>query len=222
MGKTLNGILAGTSGKVGPVVVAKGQGDEDIVRIKPSKTTKLPKQSQLDQRSIFSKVTAFTTQTQSVMNIGYQAFQKEVKPLNAANQYLLKNAVTGTTPLNFKLDLTKVKISKENGGLQLVDVAMVSTVAAKLTLSWDFNAEEYNAAELIKRGLDQGVILLYNEATGYSFTRTDNVLRSAGTVTITVSKSFTGVPVHVWMFFAAVDGQVSPTQYLKTITILAK
>lgn len=55
MRKTLNGLLKGVSGSVGPVVVARGQGDEDIVRIKPSKSTKPKKQSQLDQQSIFKK-----------------------------------------------------------------------------------------------------------------------------------------------------------------------
>lgn len=222
MGKTLNGILAGTSGKVGPVVVAKGQGDEDIVKIRPSKSTKPKKQSRLDQESIFSKVSDFVTQSQSVLTIGYQSYQGEVKPLNAASQYLLKNAVIGSSPLNFKLDLTKVKISKEKGALQPVAVTMETAGPSKLKFSWDAAPEGFSDAELLTRGSDQGIILLYNEANGYSFSRTNNALRSAGTVTVTVSSFFTAVPIHAWFFFAATDGKVTPSQYLKTITVLPK
>ncbi len=220
MGKLENGLLRGVRGLVGPIVVAKGIG-VSIVRIKGEKTSKPPKQSQVNQRNRFKRAIKFVTQTKSVMSIGYQYYTGGViKPLNAAMRDLLDNGITGVSP-DYKIDFPNVQISKSEGGLKEEHNAVLAATAGQnLTVSWD--AEEvYSTNDLLIRNLDKVMILLYNETNDMSFTSVGDVTRAEGTKTIHLPRVFVGGKVHGWMFFSSAEGNVSNSQYMGFAVVLA-
>ncbi|WP_158796182.1 DUF6266 family protein [Pedobacter sp. L105] len=216
MATTKNGLLRGLSGKVGPIVVCKGK-DKSIVKILPKKTTKAPKLPQLSQRAIFKMVKQFIDQTQQVMRIGYYDYLHTERPLNAATAYHLKNAVIGVYP-DFTMDAVKIKVSRDQGGLKQEFNATVSIDAGDiLKVSWDF-ATIYNPFEMLKRKLDQAVLLIFDETKQLTSSRIGEVTRAAGKLEVSLPKAFQGDQLHCYFFFAAEDGKVSNTQYLGVIS----
>ncbi|WP_158800626.1 DUF6266 family protein [Pedobacter sp. L105] len=218
MATTENGLLRGLRGSVGPVVVSNGDG-VSIVRIKPKKTTKAPQQSQIDQRANFKMVSDFVTQHQKLLKIGFQAYQGAVKPLNAVSSYLLKNAIIGTSP-NYEFDFTKVKLSKDGGGLlqEFYASAAVAT-GSVLNITWDPKGL-YNDADLIERNLDSAYVMAYDEVKGVSVQLLDGPTRDKGELSFRMPRAFIGDKTHVYFFFVSVDGKVSNTQYLGSVVPL--
>lgn len=140
--------------------------------------------------------------------------------INAAVQYHLKNAVTGVSP-NFKIDYTKVQISKDKGGLENYgDAEIVPAAGAILNLTWD-PAGAYSEAQQLVRNLDKGVFLLYDETKNLTFYDVDSITRGEGKFSIHLPRIFVGGTLHSWFFFASADGKVSKSQYLGTTVALA-
>lgn len=219
MGTTKNGLLRGVSGQVGPVVVANGNG-RSIVRIMPKDSTKAPKLSALTQRANFKMVTKFVTQTKAVMSVGYQAYKDNIKPLNAALSYHVRNAVSGTYP-DFKINLEKVKISKDDGGLkEEQSAAVVAAAGAILNISWD-STMYYTVPELEDRNLDETLVLVYDESKSISLSAVGAGTRGLSKQAVRLPKVFAGDKVHVYFCFVSQDGKVSNSQYLNTVVVLA-
>lgn len=212
MGRTRNGLLRGTSGRVGPLVVADSDGDQSIVRILPKLTTKPPKQSQLEQRAVFKTATEFVRQNQEVLRLGFQA-KGAVKPISAAASFILKNAVTGTYPA-YKIDVTKVKTSVGVGGIATVPKPVI-TVSANMSfnLTWE-PSNVYSGDALILRNQDELVLLLFNETAGFSFSSIGAATRATGTFHAHLPSDVAGDKVHAWLFFVGIDGKVSPSQHV--------
>ena len=218
MGTTKNGLLKGISGQVGPVQVCDGEG-VSIVKIMPKASTKPPKQSQLDQRAIFKTVIKFVTQIQKILDIGYQSYVGAVKPLNAAMSYHLKNAVTGIAP-DKKLDFTKVQISKRSGLEEDHTAAAVPAAGNLINLTWD-PSEDFDKVEQLERNLDHGMLLVYSETKGLSYTNLGGPTRSEAAYSARLPRVFIGDKVHCYFFFASIDGKVSNSQYLGAMVVLA-
>lgn len=220
MGKFLQGILGGVSGLVGTVVGASVHG-VPTVRIRPKKSTKAPSQAQINQRNIFSAVTNFVFTALDIVQVGYQYYNgSRLSAANAAVQYHLKNAITGVSP-NRKIDYSKVKLSKDIGGLETYsDVAVENAAGVNLNLTWD-PAEGYSEAQQLIRNQDKGIFYLYDETSGYSFINNEDITRGDGKFKIHLSRIFIGGKTHSWFFFASADGKVSRTQYLGAIVPLA-
>ena len=219
MGTTRNGLLRSINGRVGPVVVANSDDDVSIVRILPKLSTKPPKQAQLNQREIFKAVMKFVKQNQEVMRIGYQSYKGAVKPLNAAASFILKNAVTGVYP-NYKIDYSAVQTSEDSGAIGgVAESTMVPVAGGKVTITWD-PTQSYSGTKELLRNLDDAVIMLLNETSGYAGSRTGLATRGSGTATVRIPISHPGDKVHAWLFFASVDGKVTPSQYMGPIVAL--
>lgn len=220
MGKIKQGILGGVSGLVGTVVGAIVHGVATI-RIRPKKSTKTPKQSQINQRTRFSIATDFVFSIQDVMKVGYQYYENSsLSAVNAAVQYHLKNAVTGTAP-NFKIDYAKVQISKDKGGLeQYGDASIAAAAGAMVNLTWD-PAGAYSEEQQLVRGLDNGMFMLYDESNNVYFTRIGDFIRSKGQLAIRLPRIFVGGNLHSWFCFYSADGKVSKSQYLGPIKAIA-
>lgn len=219
MGKFLQGILGGVSGLVGTVVGASVRGIA-TVRIRPKKSSKAPSLAQINQRNVFRAITEFVFTAQPVVQIGYQSYKGSVSAINAAVQYHLKNAVTGVSP-NFRIDYTKVKLSRDKGGLENYgDAAIVAVAGANLNLTWD-PAGAYSEAEQLIRKQDRGVFLLYDETNDLSFSNVDTMTRGDGKFTIHLPKMLVGGTLHSWFFFVSADGKVSKSQYLGTTVAIA-
>lgn len=215
MATTKKGLLRGLSGRVGPVVVCEG-GDKSIVKIRPKKSTTAPKLPQLSQRAIFKMVKQFVDQTQDIMRIGYYDYLKRERPLNASTAYHLKNAVTGVYP-DIQIDPVKIKVSRDNGGLKEEFSASVSVAAdGVLTVIWN-PATVYNPFEMLKRKLDRAIVMVFDQTKGITYTRLDAAIRGEGMLVVNLPKVFKGDQLHCYFFFAAMDGEVSNSQYLGVV-----
>lgn len=220
MGKIQQGILGGVSGLVGTVVGAIVRGVATI-RIRPKKSTKTPKQSQINQRTKFSVATDFVFQTQDVMRVGYQYYENSgMSAVNAAVQYHLKNAVTGVAP-DFEIDYASVQISKDKAGLeQYGDASIAPAAGAILNLTWD-PAGAYVEEQQLVRGLDKVLFLLYDETKDLYFVSVGAGLRSKGQFAVHLPKIFVGGNLHSWFCFYSADGKVSKSQYLGPVKAIA-
>lgn len=216
---TTSSLLAGLSGQVGPVQVCGSDG-ASIVKIMPKATKKDPTQTQVDQRLIFKMVIDFVAQTQKVMRIGYQAYTGAEKPLAAASSYHLKNSITGVSP-TFKIDLTKVVVTKKGGGLQEDHTAVATMAAGALyNIAWD-PIGGFDADDLVVRNLDKAVLLIVDETKGISYTSAGGTTRVAGALSVKLPRVFVGDTLHGYFFFAASNGKVSNSQYLPAAVLLA-
>lgn len=211
------GVLGGFSGLIGNVVGANWR-SLDVIRSRPKKSKKAPVQSQIDQRLKFGLVTAFFGRLTSFINLGYQSANKVQTPMNAAIAYHLQHAITGTSP-DFSLDYTKVVMSIG----QMADAAnagVAVTTGQLLEFSWEA-LEEPDIVEKALRDTDNLRVIIYSPVKGISMTATLAERRSAGSGSLKVPKTFTGSPIHVWLFLASADGkEVSRSQYLGEATLV--
>ena len=127
MGTIKQGILGGFSGKVGTVIGSSWKGISymrgQAQHVKNPRTA-----GQVNQRLKFNLVLNFLQPNVPYIRIGYKSQAAKQTEFNAAMSYLVKNAVTGTSP-DYALDYTKVVVSK--GGLTQVTEAAASWVAAQ-------------------------------------------------------------------------------------------
>lgn len=217
MGKSLNGILAGTRGKVGPVVVQKGTKGYTIVKIKSEPTNKPPKVKQINQRTKFGLVTSFVGNFKRFIDLGFQKNDDELLPFAAAVQYNLANAVTGLAP-NYKIDLPKVKLSI--GGLYGSNtLKLVMAADGDFTLTWD--PEYLEPVEKEQRDTDMVMLVVYDPLHDRIFY--NNVFtRGEYKIISTVPRSFAGGPLHAWLMFLSQDKtEVSKSEYIPGFVITA-
>ncbi|WP_316810290.1 DUF6266 family protein [Pedobacter heparinus] len=162
-GKYKKGVLGPFRGKVGTVVGSSWNGVFYLKSL-PDFGDYQPSTAQLNVQAKMAFVTGFLKPLKPLLNIGYQQFNKGITPMNAATSYHLKNAVTGTSALNYAIDYTKVMISE--GNLPVADQAEVAvTVANKLNFTWvdDSDPDSTN-------GTDMATVLAINPAKG-NYTR---------------------------------------------------
>ncbi|MBB5440345.1 hypothetical protein HDC92_004046, partial [Pedobacter sp. AK017] len=149
-----------------------------------------------------------------LLNIGYKLFNKGITPMNAATSYHLKNAVTGTSALNYAIDYTKVMISE--GNLPVADDPEVNvTVANQLNFSWvdDSDPESTNDTDML-------TVLAINPTKGNYTKKVNAVPRSAQAYVLPVP-GYSGDEVQVYLFFVSADGkQVSDSVYVGEFIVL--
>jgi hypothetical protein len=219
MSKFLKGILGGFSGLVGTVVGADYRGI-DVMRSRPKKTSKLPVQSQIDQRFIFALIIGFLKPLAAFIKLAVTPKSKSLSPMNTAVQYNLANAITGLSP-DFAIDFSKVQIA--NGILPL---ARFSTLAAnaggRITVTWDITDKD-GLDELDRpiRLTDTLRLVTYCKNTNMYYTTGYTTKRSAGTFSARLPNGEEGDVVHVWLVFVAANNKTTSTsQYLGQVVIL--
>jgi hypothetical protein len=201
MGKYLKGILGPFSGLVGTVVGATWKGLW-VMRSRPVTTGKAPTQAQMVQRATFTLLSQFLSPLNDLLRIGFQAYNSELSPFNAAFAANSEQAVTGTYP-NLTIDYPKIKLAK--GRLLAVpDIAMATTQDARLDFSWVNNADPDST-----NGTDKITFLVYNPAKqGFAMAR-QVVARSALSYNMMVPAMWSEDNVYVWAFFVKADGKTS-------------
>ncbi|GHV68745.1 hypothetical protein FACS1894199_16440 [Bacteroidia bacterium] len=110
MGTYKDGIKGSFSGKIGPVIGAKWK-QTDYMRSLPRKNHNPSTLGQLKQQSKFRIMMLFLLPINEYLRTGYKLFIENQTPLNAAIQYNIKNAITGTYP-NFAIKYDKVLTSR--------------------------------------------------------------------------------------------------------------
>ncbi|SHN45495.1 DUF6266 family protein [Chitinophaga sp. CF418] len=214
MGKYFKGILGPFSGLVGTVVGAVWNGIA-VMRSRPTKSNRPATQAQLNTQFKLALVTGFLRRIKLLINKGYQQFNNGITPMNAATAYHLKNAVTGTSSLNYAIDYEKVVFSQGNL-LPAAGAQVQITTAARLNFSW------LNDATLGSTGgTDLATFMVYNLEKDKFVTLAGAVARSAAAFVLQVPPDFSGDDVHCWMAFVSFDGkEVSDSTYVGEFTVL--
>ena len=153
---------------------------------------------------------------QGYIRIGYKSLDAKQTEFNAAMSYLLKNAITGSSP-DYALDYTKVLVSQ--GGLTQVTDGAVSWTAAqsKLTFSWTDNSGVGTAL-----ATDKAMPFVYNKDKNETIYNTEGATRTTHTMDVTVPSNWVGDKVEVYLGMVSEDGTlVADSIYLGEKTLSA-
>ena len=211
------GVLSPFSGQVGPVVGAVLK-TLNVIRKRPGKSSKPPKQSQVDQRSKFATAMEFVRGQSDTFRLGYKMYTGIVGPLNVAARHLLKDAITGVSP-DFKLDYPKIVFSK---GKLVKAMDLEMTALPQSTMKFEWSLDLVKPALLLERGKDKCYAVMYSEALQMAVTSDGIFTRSELSFELKAPRAFIGKTVHVWFFFSTEDGeQVSDSLYLGSEILLA-
>lgn len=212
MGRINQGILGGFSGKVGNVIGGNWKGI-DYMRVKPASVANPKTVGQVSQRTKFTETLQFLQPMKDFIKVGYKGFAVQKTEFNSAMSYILKNAITGTSP-NFVVDYPAVLVSRgaltgaSNGA---IDVATPGTG----TFSWDDNTGSGSAL-----ATDKAMLLLYNETKGEVIFTTDGAARSAASQGLVLPPDYSGDTVRAYIAFIKADGsEVSNSSYIGSAVV---
>ena len=201
-------------GKLGNHVGRKVNG-ENIISMRPAKTNRPPTPLQYDQRLRFGLVTNWLSWIGQFIKIGFQHYDSKGKSaMNAAVQYNLENAVTGTTP-NFLMDYAKVRVSR--GKLTKAYNPEVATVSvAQLDFTWAANTGVFTGA-----ATDKVVFIVYNPIKHDFAVQMGGASRADLEYQMALPGDYSLDTVHIWMAFMSTDEkEVSNSQYLGATAVL--
>lgn len=110
MGKIVQGILWGLSGKVAVVIGGSWKGI-DYIRIKPSSLENPRTDGQVNQHNNFTITLEYLQANKVIIKIGYKSFTTKKTEFKATMSYVLNNALGGVGP-NFTIDYSLALLSK--------------------------------------------------------------------------------------------------------------
>lgn len=214
MGKYKKGILGPFRGKVGTVVGSSWQGEYYLKSV-PDFGDYTPTEAQLNVRFKLAMVTTFLKRLKPLINVGYQQFNQGITPMNAATSYHLKNAVTGTSSMDYAIDYTKVMFSE--GDLpEAVHPLVAVTLAARLDFSWTDDSLPASSG-----GTDRATMLAYNVDKNKFTMLPSAAARSAEAYVLQLPPDWSGDTVHTWISFVnALGKEVSNSNYIGEFTVL--
>jgi hypothetical protein len=215
MGELLRGINSGWHGAVGDAV-GRVQNGTTYLSALPTKSKKPPKQSQIDQRSIFAMTTKFLGKFDELLPQSYISPFPKLSSFNLAVRENLAVAVKGVSP-NFSLDYSKIKLS--NGEDRSVSNGAVEAVAGgKVRVSWSAAGEDDWPSKSDKvRLTDKGFLIAYDETEDWLLMKED-VTRSMNNMTLRLPGEMNNSKIHLWIIFVALDGKSSSrSNYLGSI-----
>ncbi|MDR6784593.1 hypothetical protein ABIE26_003239 [Pedobacter africanus] len=213
MGKLTGGIDYDMIGLLGNHVGRRTKG-ENIIAMRPAKSSKPPTQAQLNQRLKFTLMATWLRRLAGVINVGFQEYDAEMSPRNAALSWNLKNAVTGVSP-SFSIDYAKVIYSK--GQLDLPQTPQVAvTAAAKLDYSWGPVSGDSNGL-----ATDKVTFAVYNPDKNKFVTLRGGAVRSAQSFVLQLPPDWSGDDVKAYLSLVSADGKlVSDSFYAGSFTVL--
>lgn len=201
MGKYLKGILGPFSGLIGTVVGATWKGLW-VMRSRPIPSNRPASEAQMIQRARFTLISQFLSPVNDLLIVGFQAYNSELSPFNAAFAINSDSAVTGTYPM-LSIDYQFVVIAK--GRLLAVpQVTVATTVDAQLDFSWLNNAGLDST-----NGTDKITFLVYNPAKQAYAKMHNAALRSALNYNMALPSMWSADNVHIWAFFVSTNGKIS-------------
>lgn len=213
MGKLIDSLLAGSSGRVGRVVVANMFGN-DILKHRPRRKQSAPSAKQLLIQERMKKSYIFIT--------AYKEFAKRYYGVRIGmkSPYIL--AITNV--LNaFKIDFNTLEITPTYSEIEFakgpllgaIPTGLASTTPSTFTLTWYENSGSDPLREI-----DQLQLLYIAEGESKPVLMQNVALRAGATVEIPVAPNLQGKTVHVWMAFREDDlTSVSMSSYAGNILI---
>ncbi|TKC08892.1 DUF6266 family protein [Pedobacter frigoris] len=213
MGKLTGGpyyhLVGRTGNNVGRVVKGK-----NVFSMRPAKSNRPPSELQLNQRNKFAAVTRWMgSGISDFVALGFQDFDSEMTGFNAAVQYNLDHAVTGSAP-NYVIDYPNAKLSR--GKLSLPATPEVAAVAGQaLEFTWGATIGSLNA----KPG-DLAVCIAYCDMLDTFVMSVGAVTRAALEYELDLPADFAGESVHCWLAFLSSNKKVaSNSAYLGVVTV---
>jgi len=214
MGKLTGGIDYDMIGRTGNHVGRRVKG-ENIISMRPAKSNRPPTPLQYDQRLRFGLVTNWLSWIGEFIKIGFQHYDNNGKSaMNAAVQYNLEKAVTGTSP-NFLMDYADVLLSRGKLAKALNPEVATLTVA-QLDFSWVANTGTFAGADT-----DKAAFIVYNPAKHDFAIQIGGVVREDQEYEMALPGDYSLDTVHIWMaFISANEKEVSTSQYLGSTAVL--
>ena len=206
MGKIDDGFQSGFSGRVGNVVGYRWRG-KWCLRIRPATFHDARTESQLEQRSLFSRTVAFAGSAKRILRIGLRRASLE----------------QGMTECNYFMRLNKGCFAMEEGCLEVdyerlvFSEGPVAPVAfnelhleGETTLSIGF---EKNPLHRSSSAEDEVYVVLYLPELRM-FYMAAPVYRRSQRVEIELREEWIGKELHLWGFVQDRAGRTSATQYI--------
>lgn len=219
MGKvTPRSLLAGSRGRIGPVVVSSWLAVE-VIKKRPSKKSKKKwSVNQLAQQDIFGKISYLLRPVQELINMGFQQPRNPTSmPINAAVSLVRTTAVFSIEGKEY-IDLSKVKLSKPIHRTQTTWNPTVKAEAGrKIIVSWELNPFPEKCTRL-----DDRVMIAFFDQKMNVFNMTHGTAERSATVFSNIRpRHAIGREIFVYMFLVSVDGKlVSETDFLGSVTIV--
>lgn len=213
MGKLVGGpfyILRGRTGSnVGRYL--KGQ---NILSMRPIKSSKPATKKQLDQQHVFAMMTAFLAPLRDIVNLGFRTNRRSQSAMNAAVAYNLKYAISSGVVPEVTIDYKELRFNR--GTLAAASMPKAEAAAGKVNFSWQ-NVFVNNGGQ----SSDKAVFVVLDTLTHNYVTAPLTVLRSQLTYGVLVPPELTGSNCACYLsFISADDKKVSDTQYLGTVKII--
>ncbi|MBB2950626.1 DUF6266 family protein [Sphingobacterium sp. JUb56] len=213
MGTIVNGANGGFKGKAGSVI---GSSWKSINYIKGlyKKRSKPASELQMMQQEKFRTLMRFLLPINMFLKIGFGRKNTErLTPINAAFQFNLKQAITGTYPA-YALDYSKISIS--DGGLYGGGTVSVAHAAGELTFTWDPTAND----TFETFGDDMVFVLAYHPEKDEFMSSPAPSTRASGEISFIVSEHLQIGIVHTWMFLTnRSKTRVSKSVYLGEVLL---
>lgn len=195
MGKLRNGILDGFTGKVGTVVGSFWKGIATM-RAYNATPTQSNTPAQLEQRAKFSLMIKLLAPMIPFLRVGFKSGAIKKSGINAAMQYNLANAITGTYPA-FDVDFSKLLVCKG----KLVGAAnaeVTSSTAGEIEYTWEDNSDG-----AIVAATDKALLLLYNPTKNRVTTVVGGNARTSGSQSVPCPANWTGDEVQCFIAFGS-------------------
>ncbi len=211
MGTISKGILGGFSGTVGTVIGGSWKGI-DYMRSMPSRRSNALTPAQVDQHRKFALAIKFVQTMAGLVMISFRNYAVKMTGTNNAVSYILKNAVTGVSPI-FTIDYSLVLISRGDLPNVLSPTAAAAT-GSKVTFNWGDNTGVGKA-----KATDKALLVVHCPEMNMTIYTTGSANRSALTETLNVG-TFAGKQAETYIGFISADGkEIATSTYTGSVTI---
>ncbi|HMI03126.1 MAG TPA: DUF6266 family protein [Pedobacter sp.] len=186
--------------------VVKGR---NVFGMRPAKSNRPPSAAQLDVQMQLSLMAGWMSEMSGFIKIGFEDYDSEMSPWNAALKYNLANSITGVSP-NYTIDYPKVLFSR--GKLaQGKNVVMATTVDAQLDFTWSAAVPSLK----VGAGTDKAIFVVYNPSKQEWDVSSGAATRSSLSYDMLLPVDWSGDNVQVWCSFLSTNNkEVSTTQFL--------
>ncbi|WP_297273360.1 DUF6266 family protein [uncultured Bacteroides sp.] len=198
MGKMIQGLLGGFSGKVGPVVGCRWK-NIYYIRSRAARVSNPNTERQQCQRGKFRTAVNFLKTILPFIQVGYRNYEQGKSAYNAAISYLMHHAFAGNGQ-EAVLDFERVRISQ--GSLTPASGASVGRMGGNMLVSWSNNTAEGDAA-----ADDVAMLLVYNRTRGEAIWQLSAGSRSDGRCSLRLPLGWESDELAVYLAFCSVDGQ---------------
>jgi hypothetical protein len=214
------GPLGNVNGKIGNAVVAKWKGNS-FARKTPSKSSKPPTVKQLTQQMRMSLVGEFFNRISPVIAVGYSSVANRITQVNVAVKDHINKIITGVYP-NFKLDFTKVVLSKPSGKTTIDGGGATKvTPVAGYGVEIDWSVFNSGSGDNPSLATDRLYVVIYNEEQHKFMMFRGIADRSELHAKVNLPFLMKDNTLYVYVFFASADRvNVSHSEYLGKIVLL--